>query len=87
MKRTYVKHTKKVALPAPAAAEPVKERHVYLAWSKLNDDQRLQWSSYRSKRGVVVETKHAKGTAVRFNDDPEPIWLAGRLLTGAPEFD
>jgi hypothetical protein len=58
----------------------------YLAWSMLDDDQRLRLSSHRMTRGEVVAKRPGHNSVgVRFNGDPEPVWLKPIHLAHAPE--
>lgn len=80
--------------PAPQKKRLGRPRHslpeshrVYLKWSCLNQEQRLTLSQYRTTAAVVVEKRHAVGTAVRFDDNAELVWLPGRCLSRVPEID
>lgn len=64
---------------------------VYLAWSMLDDNQRLQHSKHRLTKGEVIEVKHGQGVqygiAVRFNGDPEHHWFKRLQLSQTPEME
>ena len=75
-----IKHHQQEALPAGETSG-----RVYLKWQALSEDQKRELSIYRNKQGIVIEKKPAVGTAVRFNNDPELIWLPGRCLATYPD--
>lgn len=59
---------------------------VYLAWSQLPEKQRLQLSSVRTTKGAVAETRQGRRpVGVRFNGDPELVWLERVELARIPE--
>lgn len=59
---------------------------VYLAWSMLDDDQKLRLSMYRTTRGEVIAKRTGiASTGVRFNGDPEPVWFKAICLARVPE--
>lgn len=60
----------------------------YLAWSQLDDDQRLWLSKYRNTKAAIVEKRPGySSTGVRFNGNPDTIWLKPIQLASAPEVD
>lgn len=86
------KASNKPALRKPAGNDGIAWKagdSVYLAWSMLDDEQRLRHSKHRLTKGQVVETRSGQGvhysTAVTFNGDPEPHWFKRRQLSQVPE--
>lgn len=70
-----------VALPMPDVGDGV-----YLAWSQLPEQKRLELSSVRTTKGTVVETrKGRRPIGVRFNGDPELVYLERVELARVPE--
>lgn len=70
-----------VALPMPDVGDGV-----YLAWSQLAEQKRLELSSVRNTKGTVVETrKGRRPIGVRFNGDPELVYLERIELARVPE--
>lgn len=70
-----------VALPMPDVGDGV-----YLAWSQLPEQKRLELSSVRTTKGVVAETrKGRRPIGVRFNGDPELVYLERVELARVPE--
>jgi hypothetical protein len=70
-----------VAIPMPDVGDSV-----YLAWSQLPEKQRLQLSSVRTTKGAVAETRQGRRPiGVRFNGDPELVWLERVELARVPE--
>ncbi len=70
-----------VALPMPDVGDSV-----YLAWSQLPEQKRLELSSVRTTKGTVAETrKGRRPIGVRFNGDPELVYLERIELARVPE--
>lgn len=79
---------KAAAAAAATAALPMPDvgDGVYLAWSQLPEQKRLELSSVRTTKGTVVETrKGRRPIGVRFNGDPELVWLERVELARVPE--
>ena len=76
------------AEPAAPAVMPMPDvgDGVYLAWSQLPEQKRLELSSVRTTKGTVVETrKGRRPIGVRFNGDPELVYLERVELARVPE--
>ncbi len=62
---------------------------VYLNWLELPDANRVHLSQYRNAVGIVEEFRGGRGVrntvGVRFNDDPELVWLAPKMCSNSPE--
>lgn len=59
---------------------------VYLAWSELEAKRQVRLSQYRMTKGVVAEFQSGfRSIGVRFNGDPDVIWLRRRELARVPE--
>lgn len=80
--------------PAPKRSTHVKPRypwstgdHVYLKWSKLDADQKLSLSNYRTIKGEVVSMDTSNRVrSVRFNSDP-PVTLTVYQLSHTAEYE
>jgi hypothetical protein len=61
----------------------------YLAWSRLDEDQRRHLTSYCTSVGRIEEIHSGLGLqkafGVRFNEDPKLLWLKLREIARAPE--
>lgn len=59
---------------------------VYLAWSAIEAKHQVRMSQYRMTKGVVAEFQSGfRSIGVRFNGDPEVIWLKRSELSRVPE--
>lgn len=59
---------------------------VYLAWSEIEPKHQVRLSQYRMTKGVVAEFQSGfRSIGVRFNGDPDVIWLRRRELARVPE--
>jgi hypothetical protein len=81
-KRTYARRAAKTDAVKPSGTWPMGAR-VYLRWARLDDDQKLHLSSYRTTAGVVEGRRKGYRT-VRFNGDP-PVELAITQISNVAE--
>lgn len=59
---------------------------VYLAWSEIEAKVQSRMSQYRMTKGIVVEFQSGfRSIGVRFNGDPELIWLKRSEISRVPE--
>lgn len=59
---------------------------VYLAWSGIEAKVQARMSQYRMTKGIVVEFQSGfRSIGVRFNGDPELIWLKRSEISRVPE--
>ncbi|MDA8113147.1 MAG: hypothetical protein M0Z43_00255 [Acidithiobacillus sp.] len=65
--------------------------HCYLKWSVLPEASQFKYSSYRNVKGTVTEIRTGRGVrynlGVRFNSDPELVWLKAGDIDRVPEVD
>lgn len=76
------------------ASDPLAQRKedyaigdtVYLAWSAMEAKVQSRMSQYRMTKGIVVEFQSGfRSIGVRFNGDPELIWLKRSEISRVPE--
>ncbi len=90
------KPARRVPIPPIPPMAPITElagwtlgARAYLAWSNLTDTARVHLSQYRTAPGKVEQFRRGSGVlksiAVRFNEDPELIWLRPVEIAAAPE--
>jgi len=81
-------------LPLTRAGDPFAQRKedyaigdtVYLAWSGIEAKVQARMSQYRMTKGIVVEFQSGfRSIGVRFNGDPELIWLKRSEISRVPE--
>lgn len=76
------------------ASDPLAQRKedyaigdtVYLYWSAMEAKVQARMSQYRMTKGIVVEFQSGfRSIGVRFNGDPELIWLKRSEISRVPE--